>query len=171
MEVESNSKQQDENKNGLFLFLTISVIVIWALSAVAIIYYMDTWSDRGTFGDLFGAVNALFSGLAFAALIYTIVLQRDEIKQNRNEIKLNRKELAKGAKLQQKSQQVLSEQVAQTHLSAKMNAMRILVDYYNNQIVNPKNSEELIEKAKEKRKQIIRQIDELIDGLSDSEVE
>ena len=156
---------------NLLIKLIILVILIWALSAILIIFFLENWSDRGTFGDLFGAVNALFSALAFAVLIYTIVLQREEIKQNREEIVLNRKELAKGAKLQQKAQEVLIEQVQQTHLSAKMNAMRTLVDYYNNQISNPKSTEETIEKAKQKRKQIIIQIDQLIDGLNDSEVE
>lgn len=37
-------------------------------------------AERGTFGDQFGAVNALFSGLAFAGLIYTIILQRKDLK-------------------------------------------------------------------------------------------
>jgi len=163
--------EKNNSKTGIFIKLIVLVTVIWALSAVLIIFFLDDWGDRGTFGDLFGAVNALFSALAFATLIYTIILQREEIKQNREEIVLNRKELAKGAKLQQKAQEVLIEQVAQTHLSAKMNAMRTLVDYYNNQIANPKSTPETIEKAKEKRKQIIRQIDVLIDGLDNSEVE
>ena len=163
--------RENSSKSGVFIGLMLVVIALWLLSAVFIIGYMDNWPDRGTFGDLFGAVNALFSGLAFAALIYTIVLQRDEIKQNREEIVLNRKELAKGSKLQQKAQQVLIQQVNQTHLSAKMNAMRTLVDYYNNQIANPKSTEETIARAKHKRKQIITQIDDLIDGLDDSAVE
>ena len=30
-----------------------------------------TWTNRGQFGDMFGAVNALFSGLAFAGIIFT----------------------------------------------------------------------------------------------------
>ena len=158
-------------KNRLLIKLIILVVVIWALSAVAIIFWLPEWSDRGTFGDLFGAVNALFSALAFAVLIYTIVLQREEIKQNREEIILNRKELAKGAKLQQKAHEVLVRQADQTHLSAKMNAMRTLVDYYNNQISNPKSTDETIEKARQKRKQIISQIDQLIDGLDDSGVD
>lgn len=158
-------------KNNLLIKLILFVILIWGLSAVLIIYFLPEWSNRGTFGDLFGAVNALFSALAFAVLIYTIVLQREEIKANREEITLNRKELEKSSKLQKKSQEVLIKQVEQTHLSAKMNAMRTLVDYYNNQISNPKSTEEAIEKARLKRRQIIRQIDELIDGLNDSEVE
>ncbi len=149
----------------------LAVVVLWLVSGWLIVALLDEWADRGTFGDLFGAVNALFSGLAFAALLYTIVLQRDEIRQNREEIVLNRRELSKGAKLQQKAQQVLIQQVEQTHLSAKMNAMRTLVDYYNNQIANPKSSDEVIEKAKQKRKQIIIQIDGLIDGLDNSEAE
>lgn len=60
-------------KNLLFK-LILAIVLIWTVSTVAIIYGMDNWSNRGTFGDLFGAVNALFSGLAFAGLIYTIVL-------------------------------------------------------------------------------------------------
>ncbi|GAA4899866.1 hypothetical protein GCM10023311_26570 [Flaviramulus aquimarinus] len=162
---------ESTSKKDLLPKLIFLVVLIWALSAVLIMVFLSNWSDRGTFGDLFGAVNALFSALAFAVLIYTIVLQRDEIKQNREEIVLNRKELAKGSKLQQKAQQVLIQQVEQMHLSAKMNAMRTLVDYYNNQISNPKSTEEIIEKAKQKRKQIIIQIDELIDGLNDSNVD
>jgi len=163
----------NENKSstGLLIRLIIVVVILWALSAVIVYFMLDSWADRGTLGDLFGAVNALFSGLAFAVLIYTIVLQREEIKQNREEIVLNRKELAKSARLQQKSQEVLIQQVEQTHLSAKMNAMRTLVDYYNNQISNPKSTEEIITKSKLKRKQIIGHIDRLIDDLNDSDVE
>lgn len=163
--------EQNNSKNNLLVKLIVLVVLIWAISAVLIMVFLSDWSTRGTFGDLFGAVNALFSALAFAVLIYTIVLQREEIKQNREEIVLNRKELAKGSKLQRKAQEVLIQQVEQTHLSAKMNAMRTLVDYYNNQISNPKSTEETIEKARQKRKQIIAQIDDLIDGLSDSGVE
>ncbi|MGY6650355.1 hypothetical protein [Wenyingzhuangia sp. IMCC45574] len=164
--MESNS-----SKKGLLVKLIVLVILVWAISTILISYFLPNWADRGSFGDSFGALNALFSALAFAVLIYTIVLQQDEIKENRREIELNRKELSKSSKLQQKSQEVLMQQVEQTHLTAKMNAMRILVDYYNNQILNPKNTEETIEKAKLKRKQIIIQIDELIDGLGDSDAE
>lgn len=33
----------------------------------------DDWGVRGQFGDLFDPVNALFSGLAFAGLVITII--------------------------------------------------------------------------------------------------
>lgn len=155
----------------LFIALLVATVVIWGLSAIIIFYYGDTWEARGTMGDMFGAVNALFSGLAFAAILFTILLQREEIKMNRGEIELNRKELKKSAAAQQRSQHALKEQVVQTHLTAKINAMSTVINYYNNQISNPNNSPEVVEKARQKRRAMIQQIDELIDGLQDSEIE
>ncbi|MCR6650947.1 MAG: hypothetical protein NVV73_05335 [Cellvibrionaceae bacterium] len=41
---------------------------------------------RGLFGDKFGAVNSLFSGLAFAGIILTLMLQRKELSISRKEV-------------------------------------------------------------------------------------
>ena len=147
------------------------VIAIWIISGVLIYYLIPDWGDRGTLGDMFGVVNALFSGLAFAALIYTIILQREEISLNRKEIELNRKELQKSAAAQDSSQHALKEQVIQTHLTAKINAMSTVINYYNTQIANTNNPQEIIEKAKTKRRLLIKQMDELIDGMQDSEID
>lgn len=64
-----------------------------------------SWSTRGQFGDMFGTVNALFSGLAFAGIIYTILLQREELKEQRAELQLTREEL-KGQKQEFKTQNI-----------------------------------------------------------------
>lgn len=60
----------------------------------------DDETSRGILGDQFGAVNALFSGCAFAGLIYTIIqqnksidLQREDLRNQQEELKLNRNEL------------------------------------------------------------------------------
>ncbi len=45
--------------------------------------------NSGRFGDTFGAVNALFSGLAFVGVIYAIVLQRKELALQRKELNAN----------------------------------------------------------------------------------
>ena len=90
-----------ERKTNFLISALIFVFVIWAISGLTIFNLADNWGDRGTFGDMFGAVNALFSGFAFAALLYTISLQREEIRLNRAEITLNRNELAKSVKAKQ----------------------------------------------------------------------
>jgi hypothetical protein len=52
---------------------------------------------------MFGAINALYSGLAFAGVIYAILLQRKELRLQRKELELTRNEL-EGQKLQLKAQ-------------------------------------------------------------------
>lgn len=162
-----------ENKSniGLLTKMIMLVLVIWVLSAFLIVFGLDNWSDRGTFGDLFGAVNALFSGLAFAGLIYAIVLQKRDLKMQREEIIQNRTELKKSAKAQQNSEKALEEQVNQMKITSKLNALNTIVNYYNIQISNPKNAEEAILRAKEKRREAIREIDGLIDRIGDDELE
>ena len=148
-------------------FVIFFVVLVWAASGWVIYHASDNWGDRGTIGDMFGAVNSLFSGLAFAALLLTIFQQRQEIKLNRTAIEQNRKELAKAAAAQHLAQQALKEQVAQMNLTARLNAMNTVIGYYNNRIKDASASAELVEKAKQKRKAIIQQIDDLIDGLDD----
>lgn len=43
----------------------------------------NTAAVRGQFGDKFGAINALFSGFAFAGIIFTIYLQRLDLRKTR----------------------------------------------------------------------------------------
>ncbi len=165
-------RNQEQSKNQSYLIVLVtSVIGLWIGSAFIIMSISPAWGERGTIGDMFGAVNALFSGLAFAALIYTIILQREEIKLNRLEIENNRKELKKATTAQQLSQQALKEQAKQTELTAKINAISTVIGYYNNQIGNANNSNELIEKARQKRKILIQNIDSLIEGLNDSDID
>jgi hypothetical protein len=77
---------------GLPVLLAVLVVVVWALSGVLIYYYAG--AGRGIFGDMFGAANALFSGLAFAGVLYAILLQRADLKLQRNEHELSRAEMA-----------------------------------------------------------------------------
>jgi hypothetical protein len=80
-----------EHTSPSFAWLIVSllgVLVLWVGSGLALFNVMD----RGTFGDMFGAVNALFTGLAFAVLIYTMFLQRSELALQREELRETRKE-------------------------------------------------------------------------------
>lgn len=97
-----DERSVEPNKDWLVLMM-ILVIVAWALSAVLISAFFSNGSDRGTFGDMFGAVNALFSGFAFAGLIYTILLQKKELSLQRHELALTRGEMA-GQRVQMESQ-------------------------------------------------------------------
>lgn len=45
-----------------------------------------TPTSANEFGDMFGAVNSLFSGLALGGVIYAVLLQSDEIKTNQTHL-------------------------------------------------------------------------------------
>src|SRR5690349_19771514 len=85
-------RNPNEPKLSLAIMLTIAVIVIWAISGYLIFHYAGP--ERGIFGDMFGAVNALFSGLAFVGFLYTILLQRADLKLQKHEHDLSRVEMA-----------------------------------------------------------------------------
>lgn len=83
----------DWMKKNIVWVMLGGVVVLFLLN-MSLIWVNNDPNWRGTFGDQFGAVNALFSGLAFAGLIYTIIIQRRDLKLQRNDLKLQREELA-----------------------------------------------------------------------------
>lgn len=74
---------------GVIAFAILSV----ALSGFIIYNSFCNGPDRGTFGDMFGMINSLFSGLAFAGIVYTILLQRIDLELQRDEISRSTNEL------------------------------------------------------------------------------
>jgi hypothetical protein len=101
----------------------IGVVVLWALTPVVISHVYPDLAHRGQAGDLFGSINALFSGLAFAGVIVAILLQREELELQRHEIAANRVELARAATAQEESREALRKTI---YAQAYKTAMDIL---------------------------------------------
>ena len=109
--------QQDDKHYKLWLWIyAIAVIIIvgslWAQVGIRLpvskvhdllgneISTADQMQYQGTFGDQFGAVNALFTGLAFGFFLialymqgYQLKLQRKELRRQRAEMELTREEM------------------------------------------------------------------------------
>ncbi len=80
------------------------VILVWFFSGV-IVYLVGIFSGNpgpGQIGDMFGAVNALFSGLAFAGVITALFLQRKELSLQREELGLTRDQFERAAEAQER---------------------------------------------------------------------
>jgi Putative phage abortive infection protein len=88
MQEEKDDTKQD-SLWPLWILCAI-VISIWTIS----MFWLKDQKERGTFGDMFGGVNALFSGLALAGIIYTIFLQKKELGLQRKELRDTRKEFS-----------------------------------------------------------------------------
>lgn len=108
----------------------ISLVTIAIFSfATVLICTLGLTEKAGWFGDLFGSINALFAGLAFAVVAYSILLQQTQMKQQQEmlslqqeELRLTREEAKRSADAQELSQQSLSEQVELSVLSAYLAA-------------------------------------------------
>lgn len=121
-------------KTGKFPYIKVFIVFLLILG----LWYLNWWyvektipadeiSNRGIFGDQFGAITSLFSGLAFAGLIITIILQTQELALQRLDLKETRNEL-KGQKEQLAAQN-------QTFLQQKFeNSFFQLLKFHNDLI-------------------------------------
>ncbi|MES2836026.1 MAG: hypothetical protein V4667_00755 [Bacteroidota bacterium] len=70
-----------------FILVLIFILIIVFVSKAWIESKFPGLAERGQFGDMFGFVNALFSGFGFLGLLTTIYLQRQELKIQQIELK------------------------------------------------------------------------------------
>ncbi|WP_211262905.1 putative phage abortive infection protein [Rubellimicrobium mesophilum] len=76
----------DEPLTGSFT-IGLLIFIIWAVWPF-LLGFLFPWEDinPGTSGDMFGSLTALFSGLAFAGLISTLLMQSRELQLQRDEL-------------------------------------------------------------------------------------
>lgn len=114
--------------------LAAFVIFIWATTALLLWLFLPSLEARGQFGDLFGAVNALFSGLAFAGLYSALKLQQSQLELQRNELTLQREELRMQREEMIASRAELASQVRAQHALVKASTAQIAVAGFQAQI-------------------------------------
>lgn len=103
------------------------VILTVTAYSVLILWKLPEWDERGSFGDMFGGVNALFTGIALIGVVYAIHLQRQDLVLQRKELELTRHELSRTAEAQEEASQMLAKQVWAMHESSRLNALGALV--------------------------------------------
>lgn len=114
------------------IILTISFfILVFLVYFLVVRHLLPEWAESGQFGDMFGGLNAFFSGLAFLGVIYAILLQREELSLQRKELELTREELKRTAEAQEKSEKALSKQAASLKVTAKLNGLSAILQHYN----------------------------------------
>lgn len=106
----------------------VSVVALWGLSWLMISLW-DVPDQAGTFGDMFGAINALFSGLAFAGLIITILLQREDISIQRKLLEEQKEEITLGRLESERQGNIHDEQRKLLNLQRVEGTVMQLVKY------------------------------------------
>ncbi|MDL2257051.1 hypothetical protein LJC06_02455 [Bacteroidales bacterium OttesenSCG-928-I14] len=108
-----------------FIWIGISIIII----SIAYPFILRLFTPnmciecRGMLGDSYGALNAVFSGLAFAGVIITILIQRTELNNQRTELKLQRDEM----QLQREEMQLQRQEMIDTRKEFSVNRITNII--------------------------------------------
>jgi hypothetical protein len=131
-ENEINNQTDKTDKNyyiKLFSKICSCILVITIVYFFAVNYLSPECcrnEARGTFGDLFGGLNAIFSGFAFSGVVITILMQMEVLK-------FAKIELEKSVAAQDSSQQALMHQLKIMQTSTRIESVKSIVDTYDKQ--------------------------------------
>ncbi len=117
--------------------LVVLFVVVMPLGVGWFIWHnLPAPKDLGEFAGAFSdVVSPLFAALAFAGLIYTALMQREELSLQREELRETREELKRTADAQERSEVALQAQVETMKVTARLNGLAALLNSSNTQSV------------------------------------
>ncbi len=118
--------KRNDNLRGLIILFVV-VFLIWLIFFILGLCLFQEKVNVGAFGDSFGILNTLFSGLALGGVIFTVYQQKKELELQREELQATREEMKKSTIAQQNSEMALSEQVKSMELTAKLNGLNTML--------------------------------------------
>lgn len=118
-----NNEKKENRSIGWkeFVIIGVLIFIIWFFSYYLIKVKVPL-NLRGQFGDTFGAINSLFSALAFAGVLITIIIQRIELKLQREELGMQREEM-------KNSRVELKRSASAQQLQSELQALNTLIEY------------------------------------------
>ncbi len=143
MSNEPSKNESSKNEHSSWLDQTWFAFVMLAIIAAVVVALwlkvpqhlgegLTEPTDKGTFGDSFGSVNALFTGLAFAGLVFSILLQQRQIRLQRadflsqlQEMKDSRSTVIEQNKLMTAQNVLMTAQTALGVLRLELHAMEL----------------------------------------------
>jgi hypothetical protein len=116
-------------KNRLAIICAFAVVFgAWVATPSVVALLVTEPTLRGPFGDMFGAVNSLFTGLGFIGLIWTIFQQQEQVAMQRDELRLQREELKAQRDEMAASRTELSKQAVATRSLALATGLQTLAE-------------------------------------------
>lgn len=121
-------------KTKAIFWVAVCIVIIVCVAYFLFFYFVVhvNMEKRGQFGDMFGFIGALFSGLAFAGLIVTMLQQREDLQNQKDEIKLQRQDL----EAQTEALRLQKEEIAQTNKELKEQNKTIMLQRFENTFFN-----------------------------------
>ena len=135
----SDERKQRRSLLLLVIVGAVAVLLLWAVAGVVLYHRFGPDSGKlSAIGDMFGAIGALFSGWAFLGVIVAIILQYQELKEQRREIRYSRE-------AEQQAAQALTEQLQTAEFSNQLVSLNFLIEAQRRLLApleNPRTVEE-----------------------------
>jgi hypothetical protein len=109
----------------------IAVLVLWIAAPIAIVLEYGQPGTAADMATVLGVASALFTGLAFAGLLYTLALQRRQLALQQAEVRLTREELHLLAESQGAAARSLASQLHEMETARQLSAAMELFDELN----------------------------------------
>jgi uncharacterized membrane protein len=105
----------------IFLF----VVAVWVVYWYVIKFRIPNWDALGVYGDAFGSLSALFSGLGFAGLIVALYFQQRTLSLQQQEIHDSTEAQKRTEEAQQRTEQALREQAGALKRVAELSELNL----------------------------------------------
>lgn len=129
---ENNSKSEEPKSPKFPWLILIIVISLWCVNLLFGFWaFGSNKAKGGEWGDIFGAVNALFSALAFLMIYYGIQMQRYEVRLAKSELAESKKQTQEILKQSQEQKNALDKQNEATERQMFENTFFKFLDDYN----------------------------------------
>lgn len=123
-------------KNVYWLF--VIVILVWFIY-LGVVLSVNEDLKAGEFGDTFGALNTLFSGLAFAGFLVALFYQRKDLELQKDELRETRKVFEEQQREMKATAEAQTKMYEVTKLDVEIKTLISLTDFYQSWIVRTEN--------------------------------
>jgi len=144
--IKLNRLEKITNNLWLLALFVILICLAWIFVPLLLVNWLSTKNlpdNAGVIGDMFGSVNALFAGLAFLLLIWSVFqsnkaikIQQEELSLQRVELKESREVLKDQAESQEKMIEAIAELSRQTQKSSQVTAVANLLQVQAEMVKN-----------------------------------
>lgn len=125
MRLRKKDKREKQEFSWIFVITISFIFMTWM---IAIYLTLKSPNNESIFFD---AVVALFTGVAFTGVIYSLHLQREDLQLNRDELKINREEIARNREEIKDQKEALQRQLFDQHFQFMLLTFSKKVDLFS----------------------------------------
>ena len=112
---------------GIFVVASVLIGLAFVVYPLLLSASVASLEDRASFGEMFGTLGALFAALAFAAVTCSIVIQYQQLNDQRESAKETQRQVARQL-------QLAADTAAEQAKTARLNALAILARTYTDSL-------------------------------------